>query len=338
MNAIEAIIHKSRDLAVIKNSESKKHVINQGVLFGKYIDDRGDVCCEAWVVTVPCMVRWSDFGNVDFPEDKPWFSYSEGGFVENECSFDVHELRKIWETRVREVDEMAIDRHKAEVFPIPIVNVLDRMANIYDGENVQKIERSRTIIKNNFGFVFEDELILTFDKERDMFYHPEMTGVEFYPHKDSNLKGGFEHEMKYRTVMVEEPEEGVVILVDVRDIYFKGIELGIHEVFEGTYFPDSERDVIDFANYPEDRVIRYPYLMDPPADGYTFSPIHVESPALFYTLRIMEGYTYALMHVANDSRLKPFLLRGVKEGEAANMPTIEILMGPLKPEIRGYHL
>lgn len=338
MNAIESILHKSRDLAVIKNSESKKHVVNQGVLFGRYIDDRGNPAYEAWVVTVPCIVRWSDFGDIPFDESKPWFSYSENAFVENECSFNADSLRSIWDSRVRDVADAAIVKGKAEVFPIPIVNVLDRMANIYDGDNIRKIERSRVILKNNFGFVFDDELILTYRSDGDVFIHPDMPGVEFYPHDCSNLKGHFEDNMKYRTTMIEEPESGRVILVDVRDIYFKGIEIGIHEVFEGTYFPDSERDIIDFSNYEDSRIIRYPYLMDPPDGGYTFKPIHVESPSLFYTLRIMEGYTYALLHTSNESRLKPMLIVGSRDEGSANMPTIEALVGPLKPEIRGYHL
>lgn len=337
-DAVKAILERSRELAILKNNDSEALVRNQGVLFGKYIDDSGSVKYEAWIVTLPSIVRWSNLPNLDFPEDRPWFDYAKGEFTEIIETYSLDDVRRQYSLTLNEFSERDIQSGRSNVFPVPIVNVLDRIGTIYGGDNIRMIERSRTIIKNNNGFVFDNELILTYDKARDMFFHPSMDGVEFYVHKNSNITEGFTDNMKYRAVLIEEPEENRVVLVDIRDVYFKGIEIGIHEVEAGTYFPDSERDVIDFSRYPDNRIVRYPYLETPPDNGFSFQPIHVETPALFYALRLMEGYTYAYLAVSAESRELPFVISGVKDDSCSDMPDIEVLLGPLKPEIRGYHL
>lgn len=331
------IIRKGEELAVLKNT-SRTTIGNQGVLFSSYIDDDGYERDEAWVISMYAIVRWSDCGVLDYPQDFPFFSYATGQFEKNETSFEsVDKLRRIFAENTRKFTTRGVDEGLADIVPIPVNNLANRIARTFDGERIKKLERSRTIIKNNNGFVFERELILCYDGRNDLFYHPEIPVAEFYPHPSSNLSGPFRDGMMYRTEIISEKSD-TVGLIDVRSEYFKGIEIGIHEVIEGTYFPESERDVIDFSRYEPDRVLQYKYPFEPPSGGYRFDPVHIETPTLFYVLRIMEGFRFMDLYVTTKKETRPVLFVGVKTEDMKDFPLIEALVGPLRPEIRGYHL
>jgi hypothetical protein len=334
----KTIIDKGEYLATLKNRKPMM-IRNQGILFGTYLDGDGNAQDEAWVITDYATVRWSDCGKLDFPEERPFFSYADGEFMKNETSFsDIRELRKLYEERTRDFTENNIMRGKVDVVPIPINNLINRINRIYD-PRMHKIERSRTIFKNNNGFVFEGELILAYDEKNDVFFHKSID-VPFIPHKSSHKEGPFKDGQMYRTVIVDEVvRDGQEIgLIDVRDEYFKGIEIGIHEVYKGTYFPDSEKEIIDFSLYPEERILRYKYPMEPLNGTYSFNPIHIETPTLYYVLMIMEGFDFFNMYVDTTTRVKPLLFESVRDGKEGDYPLIEAIVGPLKPEIRGYHL
>jgi len=334
----KSIIDKGEYLATLKNRKPMM-IRNQGVLFGKYLDGDGNTQDEAWVITDYATVRWSECGSLDFPEGKPFFSYADGEFQENRTSFpDIRDLRKLYEDRTSHLTEDNIMRGKVDCVPIPVNNLINRINRLYE-PRMHKIERSRTIFKNNNGFVFEGELILMYDKDNDVFYHSSLN-IPFAPHKSSHKEGPFKDGQMYRTYIVDEVKKGgeEIGLIDVRDEYFKGIEIGIHEVYKGTYFPDSEKEIIDFSLYPDDRILRYKYPMEPQNGSYSFSPVHVETPTLYYVLMIMEGFDFFNMYIDASSRIKPLLLESVKNQDMRDYPLIEAIVGPLKPEIRGYHL
>lgn len=317
------ILDKSREIAVLKN-KSKNLIRNAGVLFGRYEKD-GQVYDEAWVISQYSIIRWSECGPLDFPEDRPFYDFMENTFAPNTTSFpDINVLRDKYTGYVKEYNQS---------FVIPVNQLVKRIKQEFP--IIEKIERSRIIIKNNDGFVFEEELVLLYKDGNFVF--PAIPGARFFSDpKKSNILTYKEGQM-YRAEMLAEPEPDTII-VNIKDEYFKGIEIGIHEVKEGVFFPDSEKEVIDFSAYPESRVVRYSYPETPPEGGYSFAPIHLETPAFFMGLRMMEGYNFARLFVSSDSRLKPVLITGIHEDSNKFMPKIEEIVGPLNPKIRGYYL
>ena len=331
---VDAIIDFGRELAIIKNEASKE---NQGILFGKAIDLNGDTVWEAWAFSEEAFVRIQSHRELDYPTEKPYYNYQKEAWTENTSDQSIEDLRRFFSNNIVGVDDVARSRGKADRIAIPVVNLLETIGKLYNNdESLEFINKSRTILKNNNGFVFDDEIILTYDANHDVFFHPDLPDAAFYPkEKHSNLSGSFIDQMKYRCIILEEPEENRVALVDVRDEYFKGIEFLIHES-KGVYYPKSEREVLDSGNYPLDRILRIPYVLEQPKDGYTFEPYHLETPALFYALRMMRGYRYAYFDISNQDRVSPILISGVLEQGMTNMPDIDVLIAPLDPKIRGF--
>lgn len=329
MDIINEILQKSEDYAMKKN-DSKMEPENQGVLFAHISTEKG-VDTEAWVISRFGIVRWSNLGWVDFPEHAPFFSFVKKEWIENKTVFKrMEDLKDLFERSRPDPFEMT---------PVPIANYTNRIAHLYGSvSTASRINKSRTIIRSNPGLVFEGELLLKYDASRNIFYNKR--GVEARLSESSRIRTGFTNGRDYRTVPVGRTASGIE--VDVRDAYFKGMEILIHEV-ANVYYPSSEKEIIDASNYYGDeivsnhpRVIRYGYPVMPDG-GYNFDPIHIETPALFYMMSMYEGFDFAELFVNPKSRLSPVYFRSTP-CERGPGYMIESVIVPINPSIRGYHL
>ena len=333
------ILDRGRNLAIIGN-ESKGFYRNRGILFGEYVNSGGAVEHDAWLISENVIVRWSDCGPLDFPPDMPFYSYTEERFVRNRTSFEnIDHLRRLYYDRTVVADPEYQRSRKSDMVPIPVAQLFKVMDREFGGAGLEeRIKHSRTIIKANDGFVFEKEIILRYDKDNGYFVLPALPHVKFYADRDrSNLIGGFKHNQMYRAVLIQETVPDREAIVDIRDEYFRGIEIALHEVTEGVYFPKSEREVIDLSVYPENRFYRYQFPIEPPIGGYRFQPMHFKTELLYYILKVYGGFSYLEMYLSTESRKRLAYLVSARSEDMARKgyPLIETLLGPIRPEIRG---
>lgn len=366
MSMLEPIIGKCRELAVRKN-QAPDLVRNQGVLFSRFITPEGMVENEAWVFSESTIIRFSKIGAIDFPLDTPFYSYADNAFTKNVSSYEnVEDLRRTFATKAKghwdAISATAQNQShgylatlESQAFLIPVVNLLNRLTKAFeptdphmvrvDKERImmQRIGRSRTIMKNNPGLIFEGELILEFDGSSGTFFniHPAFKDIKFVPAENSNIRGEYQHGRRYRTVPNITIDKKLIVdngfcLIDVRDEYFKGIEFLFHELHSGAFNPESEKDVIDASRYGVDSMYRYSYISPLPSGGLSFQPYHLETPTMYYMLRLFEGYDFVYAGVFKTTRVRPILF--VADSSDAGLPCIECLFGPLLPDNRGYIL
>lgn len=321
-----AVIAKGRDLAILKNSATAR-ARDQGVLFGRYQDEHNVLKSEAWVITELALIRWSEC-DLQFPEDAPFWSYTENAFTENTSSFkDINDLRGVY---------LEYRRVMKDSFLLPVNTIAAAINNAFDNKRgeFEKIEKSRTIFRNNPGLVFEKEILLKF--QNGQFTNPSLPTYEFRPVAESNVQWPYQEGIIYRVNKLnQEHYQGTTIVdIDVRDIYFKDvIELLIHET-KTVYMPKSDREILDSSNYDPSRVIRIPYLKDKPINGYSFDPIHLDTTALFYGMRSFEGYDFVEAFVSPNS-YHPIWIKG-SDPSKPDFPVVEVIISTIDPKIRGY--
>lgn len=325
MTMTDAIIEKAREVAVLKNDTASRRR-DQGVLFAEYVNEKGELKHEAWVISEVAILRWSECA-LDFPRERPFWSYTTNEFTENTSSIkEVNQLRNLYLEFLGAQKEMFL-------LPVNAIGTMIDQAFSDDSENLKYIERSRTILRSNPGLVFEKEILLRFRNGR--FENPKFDYI-WEVHPDSRFIAPFKEGQIYRCnkIGMEKNSLGTVVSIDVRDFYYKDvIEVLVHEVTTGVYMPKSDRDVIDSSNYHPSRVLRYPYQIAPPEGGYRFDPIHIDTTAFFSALRTLEGYSLAEVYVSNN--IRPIIIQGANP-EFDELPRIEAIIGPLNPEIRGY--
>lgn len=329
MSLVNAILMKARDLAVLKNDSAARRR-DQGVLFARYADQDGHLKSEAWLISEIAMIRWSNMaGDLDFPDDFPWFSFSEDRFTENTSSMKtIDDVRNLY---------MDITAGNKEMFKLPVnttLRMIDSAFSEREGRFLQ-IERSRTIIRNNAGYVFENEILL--QMRGGQLVNPSLKDYAFQIAESSIIKS-FTDGTIYRANILSVNNDlfgGKIATVEVRDIYYKNmIEVLCHEVTKGVLFHKTDREFIDSSYYDKSRVLRLPYVVQPPEGGYKFQPIHLDTTALFYIFRAFEDYNVANTYVGEG--VTPVIFHA-DEPTVEGLPMVEAIIAVIIPNIRGYY-
>lgn len=284
---------------------------NWGILFNTYMDDKGRPNDEAWSVGESFVSRWSEFGELDYDRNAPFYAIDEEGFMRNQLQLSAEDLHK----RLR-----SIEAHQA--IQIPLANIMNMMANYQTREDKRK---TRIIIKANHGEIERGSILLRAEVE-DVTGHIIMTHPKiketYYVDKYSKLQPEDITPKKIYQCFIQGG------LVNVKHLYFKGIEILFHKSNAG-FFPESIDDVIDSKNYSDKNMIRVPFVFE---GDYDFEPVQFSCSLLHSALRLYENFTFVNLYV-NKSCMLPSIIVGEKVDNT--YPLIETVLATLDPSVRG---
>lgn len=312
----EEVIGMMSSIAILNNKSDDDR---WGILFDKVVDN-GKELNNAFVVgraqetqMTAVIVNVSDFENNDFDSKKPFFNFDQNKFSSNTIGYSVDYLAKFCSSQVF-----------TQGIRVPIgnlINFIDKALPDYSN-----IRRSRIIISTDDGYLEEGEFLCKFNEDK-IFQHPKQDRilvVDKYSKIDSSL---VIPNKTYVCRIINESDNAY--FVNVIKPYFKGIVFAIKETTAG-YFPESEKELYNFSLYPENNVLRVPFMLE---GKYSFEPIHIDCSLLMDCLKLYVGFKWIDIVINEQSNLKPIMLTGLKENE--DYPLINCFIAPLDTSVRG---
>ncbi len=305
------------DIAILQN-KGKENL--WGVLFNTIGGPKGEPIDEAFVLATPpgnhnpsVMVRVSEFGPLEYDKNAPYFHYKDEGFLRNQWPITPEEIH-------RKISTFEFP-HRIR---FPYGNLINFIYENFPDDLART--RVRAIIKANRGEVPPEHILCKFNDNK-VFKHPKvdkpfvLDKYSSYPY-EAVTPGSI-----YVCRIIDEKDDAYI--VSAKNKFFKGIQIGLYETVGGGYFPESDKEILDFNNYPKHRVFNLPI----PDINFEFHPIHIQGSILMDCLKLFTGFELVdILMGANHKQ--PILITGVREGD--DYPNIECFVAPLDPAIKGW--
>lgn len=325
-NKTKDVIARMGDLSIAINRNDSS---NWGVLFNSYQTESNQLKDEAFTLAsnndFSGIVRWSEYGKLDYNPKAPFFSIQEEDFMRNQLKLNPEEIKS----------RMFSAKFKSLV-KIPYGNLVNHLNKLTDSEK----ERSRVIIKANHGEVEQGLTLLKayYDKgfDRMVLRHRKAEQL-FVPHKDSAYRQEDLEEGKIYQCSVDIGEDNKehIVPVNVKYRVFVGVQVMIY-TSEAGYLPKSIDEVINSNYYHPDMVLNIPFIGD---SNYDFPPTMLDCYHLNMLLvgssegaSVYAGFRWLEFHMG-ETPVDPVMIVGDREDES--YPLIETLMMPLDPTYRG---
>jgi hypothetical protein len=298
------------DIAIYQNKGNDNA---QGVLFGTVRNAEGKETDEAFAISKPVIARVSEFGRFDYDRNAPFYHYFEEGFMRNQTKVGLNEIHNI------------LDGYKfVHQIRLPYGNLINFLFQNFP-EDPQR-SRVRCIIKSKKEQCPKDMLVCRFDED-GIFKHPAVA-KPFVIDKYSKIsKQYISTEKMYLCQIINQNQD--FYFVNVKGIYFQGIEIGLYEVVGGGFFPETQDEVYNFDNYDDKRVMRIPFMID---SNYNFEPISINAELIMRCLRMLNGFEWVDLFMG-ETIFCPVLLTGIRPND--DFPLVQCFIAPLDPRSRG---